>query len=466
MAAFTSFFIGTISYAGGVWQWSQVVASALPLLVVFVLFVPLFNNLQGSVERAYVLLAIPMLCAFCLFMVPGRVPDEMLHVYRMLNLGGPWAGPMYAPTVLYEETLPQSYADLYRYINMPADWTSVYEVHHPLYAYLNHLYFLTGIVASIGKALNVNPYVVILLARMVNVVITVVAGYWIIRILPFGKTPAFIFLLNPTFVQQQASCSADVITNIAGLLYAALLVRALMEDRLTKRTIVPLLAWGILFALSKFAYAPLLLGLLLLVPKLDSAALRRRIYLVTWAVMLMACAYLLVFYDASGESDFAYAVRFARKPLEAVPILLRTVREQGELWVRTFGGGLLAGFSIEAWQPAFWLYLVLLVVSAFSNEDTSALQFDKTQRAVLVLLGVLETVLILACLRRWALIHDGIADFISGFQGRYFIPYAIYWQLALVRGDGSARRTHATKTYAILLMMIFACDFVSVLSFF
>ena len=55
-------------------------------------------------------------------------------------------------------------------------------------------------------------------------------------------------------------------------------------------------------------------------------------------------------------------------------------------------------------------------------------------------------------------------DYISGVQGRYFIPFLLLPILGLVRKDGSARRSHTNEVYALAMALIFILDVFAIIA--
>jgi len=66
--------------------------------------------------------------------------------------------------------------------------------------------------------------------------------------------------------------------------------------------------------------------------------------------------------------------------------------------------------------------------------------------------------MITLALRDWAISVDKNYSYISGVQGRYFIPFLLLPILGLIRKDGNARRPHTNEVYALAMALIFLSD--------
>jgi uncharacterized membrane protein len=445
---------------------NTVYASTLPLVLLLVFFIKLYELNKRHIEKIFVCIAIPALISFGLFILPNQIPDEIWHIYRVLNFEKNGAGNMIAPLSLQPDKTPTTFAEAYKVLLAPADWNNVFLVSRDMSSYLSHLYFFPGIVALIGRSLWLNPYVVVYLSRMTNAAIFIVAGYWIIKLIPFGKTVFFIFLLNPMLIQQEASCSADALTNVIALMYATFLILLLKESQIKRWQVSGLVITAVLMVVSKFAYAPLIFLSVLLVYRLINTKKRNLVVLLISILVTTVVIFVLAFYQVPDNTLFGYALDLVRHPVACFFVLLNTFYIQGPYWVKTFAGGVLGALSINIWAPIFWTYLIILSISPFCNEDEDKVAFNKNERVFILVIIFIDTILIILALRQWSVQNDGNINFISGVQGRYFFPIAIYLPLCLIRPSGAVHRSNATSVFTTLILIILLGDFVSVLLFF
>lgn len=437
------------------------IAGSLVLLFV-VLGSSLVIRNKKDVPFVFLVVATPVLTGFCLLMLPGAVPDEAWHIYRVLNFELSGNGNMIVPDSLTYGMMPTTYESLRQAITLPADYASFHVVERDMSTYLSHLYLLPGMVSLVGEALNANPLGVVYAARLFNVVLYLIAGFWILRILPIGKTLAAVYLLNPMLMQQQASCSADAFVNISALMFLAYLLKLRFSDKVALHQWVLLGVLAVVMSISKYAYAPLVLLFLLFVPRIGSKRIRRAIYGSTIGLMVFVFVFMVFVY--SGQA-FRPSLDLLRDPAECGEILLRTYYQTGPFLVKSFAGIDLGALNISVWEPCLWLYGGLLFSALFNNLGEKN-GFTRQEKAlVLVLSGVL-IILLTLIFREWSINVDRSYDVILGVQGRYFIPVIILPLLCAINPKATLVRPNCLIVYSAVLMIIYVFDFAAVVRFF
>ena len=213
LLAIAMLFTNVLEYKAGLVGKASMVIPALLLACLLCEFAFLARRFSCDVQKVFLLISVPAVLAFGLFIIPGTVPDEPAHIAQALDLFGRHSGSFLVPKALGPDSLPHTYADLYASISTPDSWDSMISCDRYV-AYLDGLYAIPAMVISVLRLLNVNAMVAVIIARVVNGVLFCAAGYYMIRLLPCGKTALMVFLLNPMLIQQEASLSADVLVNI------------------------------------------------------------------------------------------------------------------------------------------------------------------------------------------------------------------------------------------------------------
>lgn len=430
------------------------------------LFAILGSNLVICNKKDYsfvfLVVATPVLAGFCLLMLPGAVPDEAWHIYRVFNFELSGNGNMVVPDSLAVGAMPTSYETLRQAISLPADYASSHIVDRDMSTYLSHLYFIPGMVTLVGESLNANPLAVVYAARLSNAVFYLVAGYWILRFLPIGKTLAVVYLLNPMLIQQQASCSADAFVNISALMFIAYLLKLRFSNRIVPCQWLLLSVLAVIMAISKYAYAPLILLFLLFVPRIGNKHVRCTIYGSTIAVVVLIIAFVIFVYNGQA---FRPSVDLLRDPAKCVEILLCTYYQTGPFLIRSFAGVNLGALNISVWEPCLWLYGGLLFSALFNNlgEKQSFLKYEKI--FIVILSGAL-IILLTIIFREWSMNVDHAYDVILGIQGRYFIPMMILPLLCAINSKAMLIRPNCLVVYSTIMMIIYIFDFTAIVRFF
>lgn len=456
-------FLAILSYASASIGLPLVGMALLPALLLAAFFIKLLRLYRDDKPMVFVIVAIPATLAFCFFFIPDQIPDEIWHFFRVLNFTTDGNSGLIAPTAITYQQMPTTYADLAGRLFAPADWSSTYIVTRGMSSYLSHLYFIPGLATAIGRALNFNPFALFYVARMANAALFIVAGFWTVRLVPFGKTTTLIFLLNPIMIQQEASCSADAFVNAASLLYLAWVLRCLDTPRLSRRDIVGLVVLSFAVCISKYAYAPLLLILLPFLGRSHKKAIRIGLPIALAAIATILACLVLLFY--TGDA-FKATLDLVRTPGECLRILANTLYLQTGQWVESFAGLDLGNFTIHPWVVCFWTYGIVLILSTFCNDDNETSSMTRPTRVVSTIVVVLDMLLIVLASRGWAMEVDKITDYISGIQGRYFIPLLLWPLLGFVQPSSTVRRKGQFEAYVFALVFIYVFDLVAIATFF
>lgn len=436
----------------------------LPLgIVAFSACLALLLRWRLQSERIFVLIAFPVLVLFALFILPNQIPDEIWHIYRVFDLRL-FGDEMIVPTSIVDEDLmfSMSYADLYSCVTASSDWSDVTDVHRDMSAYLVHLYILPSLIVHICGLLNINVFVSIFLARISNAILFLVAGYWIIKHTPIGKTLFCVYLWNPMLIQQEASCSVDVVVNIVSLMFISHVLYLKYQKNISKKDIVLLLSLFIVMSISKYVY--ILLGLLLLVfvPRINKKISRIGIYLATCCFILFCAIFILLFYN---EGSYYESIVLIRNPPELFQVLFNTLREVWPLWVKETFGMILGALNVTVWEPCFWVYCLALFSSLVFNLGEKR-QLAKAEKIFFCALSIISSILMILIFREWTLSYDRRADIIMGAQGRYFIPFVILPLIAAISPKSSLYRKNILVFFSLVMIIIYFIDLLYIIKVF
>ena len=106
-------------------------------------------------------------------------------------------------------------------------------------SYFPTFYLPASLVFKTGINYNLNLFVIIYLARICNFIISLILGYWAIKLIPFGKLLMFTYFFNPMYIQQAISLSVDSLLNASIILFIVYtLYLAYKEQKLSLRTAV------------------------------------------------------------------------------------------------------------------------------------------------------------------------------------------------------------------------------------
>lgn len=442
-----------------VWVVSPAVLVVSALLVC-ALFCFLLWKERRDPARVFALIALPAGLGFALLMLPDHVPDEAWHIYRVFDL---FHAPdeLIVPAELDKASFPQTYEELYRALQGPLSSETV-TVTRMLETNSDALYFVPGLVVALLKGFGVNPFAAIIAARLANLALFMAAGFWAVRLIPFGKTVLCVYMLSPICLQQEASCSADALTNAAALLFIAYVLRLRFSEAVAKKQAGIIVLLFAVVLLTKPSYFFLVYLLLLLVPHLPEKR-RKPVYFA--AVAVTAVGAVIVFLLPLSGTYGEMTAFFKEDPLNALVIIARSGYVFGENWFWQFLGGSLGALEINPWRIAVLVYAFALFSTLFvSTEENVSLR--KGERAALVVFVALFLIVVLVAFRSWTVEVDGLTNVIAGFQGRYAIPVFLLVMLAGLNAKSYLKRPNCLVAYAACLVFVYCDIFYDITRFF
>lgn len=422
-----------VHYEAG-WVTWQTALAVFGCLVSVAALGALWGRAKRSAASLFLLVGAPLLAGYALFMMPFAVPDEFTHINRLFDIRS-GVCPLEVPAQLRDaEAWIGPYSSLQTCFDISFDYTQTRLTENCASAYSTINYLLPSLAVALGKPLGINAYVLVFAARLINAALYLGACYWMLRTIPFGKKLAFVFLLNPMLLQQEASCSADALCNIAVLCFfvQVLAIRFGEGASVPRRAWAMLALFAVLVALCKYAYLPLVLSAVILYPKIQSRRVRRILPLAS--IVLIAMVAVLVY--CKGYSIMLDRLLAAFDPEVVFSSLGATIMQEGETLVWQFAGGNLgwpymngADATTTVRVPMLWIgYLLVLALAFVSSLGEKEAPFRIWERVFLVCLGVLESFFLFLAL--WE--AHAAASAVTWIQGRYFIPPVFVMLCALV----------------------------------
>jgi uncharacterized membrane protein len=384
---------------------------------------------------------------------PFQVTDEFWHFFRAYQIS---LGEMVAQKQDDTQggTLPLSLLTLSnRFARLPyhpaqrTSWTEIVDAgkiplepgrpfffHFPSTAnYSPLVYAPQAIAIAIGRWAGLRPLELLYFAREANLLAYCIAGYFTLRFAPALKRAIFIVMLMPMSLSLAASVSADAVTIAICLLFTSLVWDCAVDDaaKVDARNKIAIIALSIGVVLCKFAYAPLIL-LVLLIPASRFGGKGRRLKFVAALIIVNLAVSLAWLSQTAGagliirpdrpDVNAAQQLAFIRgHPLALLPALARGFTHDGPLILQSFVGYL--GWLDNPVSPlVVAIYLIVLAAACWPivNDPPPLPRWRLTLLAALVF----ACVLIFAFLNYLFWTPVGFPQ-LQGLQGRYFIPLGL-----------------------------------------
>ena len=458
----SALFFGYCGFEAHCFSGGQLALFILPILFLLVLFFIACYNAKANSSFVFVLVAVPAAVSFGLFLLPNNVPDESAHIWQAAALFERSQTGFQVISAFKDGSFPASYSDYFHAMISATDWSDVFLCQRYL-GYSSHLYLIPGLVLNLAKCLGFNAFIALSASRVLAGLFYCFAGYWIIKCAPSGKTAVMVFLLNPILLQQEASVSADSITNIVAIGYITLVIRIASGSIYTKKSLAVLFVSTILLLISKEMFFPLVLLNLIHWRKIKGDRSYCRFVVLCFSTIAMVGVLFIAFYRGSFMPD---SFALMRAPLHCAKVFIKSIWEMGPFWFQSYAGLNLGALSINVWPFCFWLYIVVQSVVLFYNDENNKKLLCNTDRFVMIVVVFVNFFLIVMTMRNWTLNVDKREDIIMGIQGRYLIPLVLPLLLCILRPIKSNSEGHVLLYSSMLMCIILFVDFISIISAF
>ena len=309
-------------------------------------------------------------------------------------------------------------------------------------------YCTTGIGIAAARFLHLSGTMTFWTGRFANLVFFILVMRHLMKKIPFGRTALFTIAALPMTLHMAASYSYDVTT----LCFVALFVTQVMcmictDNKITQRDYNLCMIYGALMAPSKLAYIPLLF-LVLLIPKeklsrSSGRALRRELMVIgaglASAVVIMLAVNLLgadpairemVEENASvnmltwiHEPGYTFSW-ITGHPWKYFLMNIRTLIAMTDYYFFTMLGSSLGWLDINVPKVyTIGCFLLFLLAVNIRDDASEGVRISLGKKIwILILCGGSIFITMLAMMLNWTPMSY---NYITGVQGRYFIPLLI-----------------------------------------
>lgn len=302
---------------------------------------------------------------------------------------------------------------------------------------------------------NISPINYLYLGRIFNLLFYLIACFFSIKWIPFLKNTLFLICLMPMTFSLSASLSYDGVIIGTIFLFISLMFKVCYDINVTKinkNYLFSFIFFSIIIIQFKQIYFPLFL-LFLLIPysKFNS---KKEKYVWFSIIIASGCFSYLIWSilsnlmlgvgSISTDNNSTEQIKFILgAPFEYIHILVRSVVSNSEFYFISFVGNL--GWLDTNFPYVFTiLYFIFLIFTSILDNSGKEIKIDIKSKVFITLvalsiIALLETALYII----WTSKNDigGVGyPYISGVQGRYFIPISIIcfavFKMGLIKHKG------------------------------
>lgn len=449
---------------------------ALILIDILVMSI-LFRKTKNKKEHLFLTLAIPVTILFLMTLPIFNVFDDKGHTTKAIDVSygnlitdkdKEKKGIVYVPRSfanLESETI-KTYLDLNGILGEETDYDNLEKI-DSFYTYtvINSpvVYGVQAAGLAIGRGLNLSIFLSMYLARLFNVALFLVSGYYIVKFLPFGKLFAIVYLLNPMMIQSAASMGADNFTNCISLLLISYILKLrFSDDKLSLKNIIILSVFMVLTSMAKFIYFPLIFLIIILRKKIKEISKRQKSILIIGFILAILTALFWYVIGSSFSDFFAKQITGAnintneqmalliKAPWNYLIALFNSWREYSYVYIFGFLGGSLGAYNISNFYIFFILYILLFIYSI--HMEKLNVDLKKSEKIVIIVLALI----LFNCVfgveyLTWSAVGSNLID---GVQGRYFLPFLLLLPICIMSKERYIYHKHGEAIIGILLTLV------------
>lgn len=290
---------------------------------------------------------------------------------------------------------------------------------------------------SLGRILGLGMLPTLYLGRIFSLLCYVILLIISLKKIPVGKLTLLLIGVLPISLQQAASMSYDGIINAIFFLYLSYCLFAIYgKEKLKILDIIIIALSGGLIASVKggvyflLCFLPLLIiwrnknitkneknSIILIIIMFCSIFIKERLF--NTIVRLTATQGSVV---GGSKNQQLYTFGYLLKnPIRLIGLYLNSIHEQADMQIRNLFGGNLAWRNVNIDWYIVILFIVIILISTIRNNND--IYISKTDRVFMGIIAFLTYILIeLSMLLSWTPIN---LNYITGVQGRYFLPFIL-----------------------------------------
>ena len=430
-----------------------------------------------KVEKMFLNFAFLLGMLYIVFLVPGQVPDEQVHMMKAYEISnGIFVTPikedgssnitMPEDLLKYNHNLMKNYQKVQEELDNNTDYNKTAEDVSSAQGYSSIMYLIPAAGLFIARTLGLNLITGIYLGKILNLLFFIIMGFFAIKKIPFGKIFASVYLLMPMMLHQAASFSADAFINAIVIYFIAYVLDLLCkEEKISKKELIIYCILSVLLSIAKIAYMPLVgMGVLLFFKK--NISKKDKIIFVTLSIILSVSFTAIEYIHANQYTSQPQAMKeysemvninsskqigeIIQNPVKTAIVFVKDWASNGGMYITDAIGKRLGWLNIEV--PVIYIlgYFALLICSIFIEKNEKMIKLSSKIWLQAICIGIL----LLVQLALYISSTPVGANFVGGVQGRYFIPILIVQMLCFAKKDNYIKVKHAETIPVIAASII------------
>ena len=434
----------------------MILAFILGIILITIIVYLCYKN-KNIIEKLFLTFAIPISIGYAILILPFNVPDEGSHIIKAYDIS---IGNIFTPidedgnsySVILKELEDYSYTRFQHYQNVideiskPTDYTDEIKTISAAQGSFPILYIGPILAFNICRIFNINFFIGIYLARLCNIIIFLIFGYFTIKKIPFGKLLMAIYLCMPMMLQQAASCSSDILVNATIIYYIVhLIYMVFKENEITKKDKIILYIFTALVAMFKYVY--ILVAGIIFVTLLKKENRKENINIIVVMILIgsiFSIGWFMITsqyktvppamqqYNESVNVDSAKQLDYIiHNPKSFVKTFVNEYTTFGTDYIFGAVGNSLGWLNVNVNIGIIVIYIIILLISVISEKSKYEFNVISKIWNIAIILAISAMIKITMYLS-----FTPVAFYrICGVQGRYFTPILFLAILCIVKKD-------------------------------
>lgn len=333
---------------------------------------------------------------------------------------------------------------------------------------IDHIIAAVGIL--IGLIFNFKVYGIVILARLFTLICYTFFAYFAIKNMKYYKSSMFVIATLPVGLWIAGTVSLDPVLHGAILLFTSICLKYFFDDedlKISKKDIVLLFITACMMISVKYlAYTPLLL-LFFFIPKEKFKDKKSYIFVLITAAIVIC---LILVWQFWMLNEFKYVEDRNAEDFVDIGLQIEYILAHPVDFIRMFASTIINSLPIHL--ADFSLYpaiakvgscasIIFVLSSILAKDKYNIVENKKKKWPVMLLLFIFLSTLIIIYLAEYLAYTPVGADYIKGFQVRYFIPLLML--LSIIIGEIVPTKNEIKNYDSKLLFIIFIINFNTVL---
>lgn len=289
-----------------------------------------------------------------------------------------------------------------------------------------YTYFLSGLGIAIGRLLNLNGILCVLIGRFLNFSLFLLALGYCLKKTPKFKEIFVLLALFPITLQQVFSVSYDSIVLSLAFVIASLTIQLFYNRKLGKKeTILLVITCLLLIPCKSFAYSPLVLApLSFFIKDIDFERFKnKKGYILIGVILALLCAvYLLAAIILGRMVSNASVLYLAFHPKFFYSVLRQTLYNKLNFYIFSAVGSSMELCHVGIFAPIILGYIIVMCL-LIAKINPKVLGIKKVNQYVFIFIILICFLGTLGGMYSWSYSVGMFGGrIVEGFQGRYILP--------------------------------------------